>query len=55
MVNLARGGEEDADAGESHEGGRDAYQAGQRLLEDFHDFYHSLEDNCKHHGRQGII
>ena len=42
MVDLARGGEEDADAGESHEGGRDAYQAGQRLLEDLSFFRRKL-------------
>ena len=32
MVNLSRGGEEYADASESHKGRGDAYQAGQRFL-----------------------
>ena len=26
-----------------------------RQAKGFWNFYHSLEDNCKHHGRQGII
>ena len=34
-TNLSGGGEENAKAGESHKGGRDAYQAGQRFLMEF--------------------